>query len=169
MSSNLESLGTAIKRAQERNNNIVRAEFDSTPNRDLAEVNEMVDDLKLTLNSSKAAFRQLNNDRTDEVFKVIDNLEVSLTDKEKEDGKRNLIELAGAIDELDADVVKNLADWKNSANDLLDDVKFRFGTTAQFLDNFNPNYGADAVSLSAIDSVMEAIHNAIDANQSQLS
>ena len=168
MSSNLESLGNAIRVAQERNNNIVRTEFNSTPKRDMAEVNEMVDDLKLTLNSSRAAFRQLNNDRNDTVFEVIDHLEVNLSDKEKEDGKRNLKELADTIDEMDEGVVKNLAEWKNAANDMLNDVKFRFGTTAQFLDNFNPNYGADATDLSAIDSVMEAIHNAIDANQSNV-
>jgi len=166
MSSNLESLGNAIRVAQDRNNNIVRNEFNSTPTRNITEANEMIDDLKLSIRNSSAAFRQLNNDRTDTVFEVIDDLEVNLSEDEKANGKRNLKELADTVDEMDVNVVKNLADWKNAANEMLDDVKFRFGTTAQFLDNFNPNYGADVTEISAIDAVMEAIHNEIDANQS---
>lgn len=162
MSSNLESLGNAIKAAQNRNNSLVRTTFNNTPTREIKEADEMINDLNLSLRNSSAAFRQLNNDRTDIVFEVIDDLEVNLSEDEKANGKSNLKELADAIDEIDTGVVKNLTDWKNSSNELLDNAKFRFGTTAQFLANFNPNYGADAVELSAIDSVIGSIHKDID-------
>tara|TARA_B100000575_G_C23114934_1_gene644408 strand:- start:659 stop:1195 length:537 start_codon:yes stop_codon:yes gene_type:complete len=164
MDNNLKSLGDAIVKAQNNNNKLVEIEYESTPTENLEDVDEMVLDMEQLTRTSAASFRQMNNDRTSVVFDIIDKLEFSLTDDEIATGKNNLKGLADNIDKLDANVIDKLADWKTASSNQLNALKSDFGTTAQFLSNFNPNYGqTPGGEGNAFDAIVSSINSATEA------